>query len=400
MARYWSGAATATNSNWNANVAGVTNWGTASGVADNASAPTVADDVFFDGAGVLGNTSSIITATISCKSLTISAGYTQTMTHNAVLTVAGSITLHTGYTIAGSSAITVSATGTITSNGKTWPNSFNAQASPTITLVGDFIVLGTLTAISINGTVVINKTTTEKITVGGLNTSNTNASINGTALIVINNGTWQSSSAVVNGIFSSVTIDCTVNNVTVSGLVFYSTGTLSYISGAGSVTTTGSTLQFTGASTLDTNGITWNNITLNAGTFTINSLLSFTGTFTILLSGGFAIFAGTAGFSGTTFICSSAAGGTISLKESITYTITSSFTCNQSRVGNTVLVTSSHASTKANLLMPNNGNNTCNVNASFTRIDASGGRSINTFNGVCTDVINIREFHDRQTFAS
>jgi hypothetical protein len=229
-------------------------------------APTVADDVTFDGAGTNGNTAAIISATISCLSFTVTSGYTNTITHNAVLTIAGNITLNTSYTIAGSSAITISASSTIVTGGKVWPNS-----------------------------------------------------------------------------------------VTLS----------------------------------NTTGLTY---TINTNTFNI------LGTLTIG-TGAVTTFAGTAGFTVATLSCANTTATTINFKESITYTITASFSCSASRVGSIVLFTSSHASTRANLVMPNNGSNTCNVLASFTRIDASGGRTINTFNGTLVDVVNIREFHDFQPVA-
>jgi hypothetical protein len=49
--RYWTGNATPTSFNWNYNSGGITNWGSASGVADNVLPPTSSDDVIFDGTG-------------------------------------------------------------------------------------------------------------------------------------------------------------------------------------------------------------------------------------------------------------------------------------------------------------------------------------------------------------
>ncbi len=56
------------------------------------------------------------------------------------------------------------------------------------------------------------------------------------------------------------------------------------------------------------------------------------------------------------------------------------------------LFTSDHATNKANITL-NNGA-LCNVLASFTRIDASGGRTIFTFNGVLTTTVNITAITD------
>ena len=92
--RYWTGNATPTSSNWNYNSGGITNWGSASGVADNASVPTSVDDVIFDGVGTNGNANNIISSSITVLSLTFTSGYTATATinSNVTLTIAGNFT--------------------------------------------------------------------------------------------------------------------------------------------------------------------------------------------------------------------------------------------------------------------------------------------------------------------
>ena len=69
--RYWVGGGSSTN--WSAT--GNTNWGTASGVQDNASVPGSGDNAIFDGAGS-GNGASVVSANITILSLTFSSGYT------------------------------------------------------------------------------------------------------------------------------------------------------------------------------------------------------------------------------------------------------------------------------------------------------------------------------------
>jgi len=132
--RYWVGGHP-TNNNWNQTGSGTTNWAATSGGAAGASVPGSSDYVFFDGNG---NSNSTISATITISRLQIDAGYTSTITHNAVLTIGGAVwTMHSGFTIAGSSAITLSTpTITITSGGKTWPNNINMQTAETVTVAG------------------------------------------------------------------------------------------------------------------------------------------------------------------------------------------------------------------------------------------------------------------------
>src|SRR3990167_8868750 len=131
--RYWVGGGS--SANWNAT--GNTNWGSASNTQDNASVPTSADDVFFDGVGT-GARNSTLSAAFTVRSVNFT-GYANTLTHNT-----GSIILSIGdgtagasnvalsfsatmtYSPGGSSGITFTSTSvtqqTITTNGKTLPN--------------------------------------------------------------------------------------------------------------------------------------------------------------------------------------------------------------------------------------------------------------------------------------
>lgn len=386
--RHWVGNAAflGLSNNWNYNTGGITNWGSASGVIDNVAPPTVADTVTFDGAGLYGNQNSTISATISCLSLTITA-YTGTMTHNAVLTVAGNLTLSTSYTIAGTSSMTISATSTITSNGKTWPNAMTWSGSNTKAIIGDFTVSGILT---VSGITTINKTTIEKLNVGGLSLSQ---ALSGTSDIYLTGGSWTVTGGINRFISNNVFIQ---GDVTISGPnVGFRSGTLKYNSGT--IVTTGSTLNLEQGCTLDTNGITWENVTMTTSTqtFTLNSLFNISGTFNILSS----TISGTSGFTCATLLCSTTGVTTISLKEAVTYTVTSALTCYLSRVGAVVLFTSAHATTKAILTLQNNAGTICNVLADFTRIDASGGRTINTFASTITDCLNVRQYFDSQNVA-
>lgn len=517
-ARYWVGGHP-TNNNWNQTGSGDTNWAATSGGASGASVPTSTDDVFFD---ANGNNTSTISATITIRSLTIDAGYTSTITHNAVLSLGtGGWTMHSGFTIAGSSGITLTASLTIISGGKTWPNGLTSNTSnKTITISTDnFIVGGTFTS-SINGAVIINKVGSETFSCTGLSLS-TNGSISGTAGIILLGGTWSSAS-------SSGDIRTTLNlagNITVSGAVYLGLNSvLNYVSGV--ITTTGSNLLFgtTSASTLNTNGVTWNTVTLNVAnialtitsnltcttlvfssangsiaqtgssevrttnltmtndssnanapiylgtgtwsgvgvvkfnlyldgsstvsgsvsfghssatltyvsgtitttsstlnlvatttldtagvswntvstsatsgfTYTINSLLTAN---TISLNNSAAItFDGAAGFICSTLSSAATSASTVTLSYLRTYTMTTALSCNSSRVGSILTFISSHATVKTTLTLQNGA--TCALLANMTRIDASGGRPLRSFNGTITDCINVESFHDLLTVAA
>jgi hypothetical protein len=506
-ARYWVNGG---NGNWNS----TTNWSATSGGSSGASVPTSADDVFLD---ANGDSNSTISAAITVRSLTIDSGYTSTMTHNAVLTLVGNWNFSGTYTIAGSSAIAILASSTITA-GQSWPNNITLN-NTTVTLASNFTVLGTLT--TTNNQVNINHTTSETLTIHNGITVNINTS-GGNAKIILKGGIWSGSNTIgignpidmdgnitvsgsvyyrgnltyvsgtitttgstlfinstatlntasvnwnnvtinttgvitltsnlnIGGNFTAVSQNITVNkntsevvnvsngitasqsisgtadiylkggtwtggtggagvtvgitsnlyldgNITLSNNVYYRTGTLTYLSGTIDTTTNNSTLNLTGSCTINTDGITWYNVsTTNTTlqTYTINSLLTINNVFTIGGNGTSMTFNGSHGWVAATLLKTDISSSTISLKEFITYTITTSFLCFSSRTGSIVLFTSSHGTNRANLVMVNPS--LCNVLASFTRIDASGGRTINTFNGTVTDCVNIRAFNDLAT---
>jgi len=379
-ARYWVGGHP-TNNNWNQTGSGTTNWAATSGGTAGASVPTSADDVTFDSGG---NSSSIISASITVLSLTITSGYTATMTHNAVLTVAGNITLGANYTIAGTSAMTINTTSTITSNGKTWPNNMTFSGSGTAkTLIGDLTISGTLT-ITLS---YVNKTTSEKLYCNGLTYTGGTPTATPSAIIQITGGTWSAS-----GISSAINPIEINGNVTVSGNVYINSTSLTYISG--SVITTGSTLILrAGTTILDTSGITWNIISTQASAvFDLQSLLS-ADTIDLTASGAAVIFTGISPFTVNSLISDISSVQSTTLVNSLTYTINSLFRCSSSRVGSIVIFISDHGSNKAIINFPNNGTNTCDVLASFTRIEVTG-RSVNTFAGTVTDCINVNQFYD------
>ena len=185
--RYWVGGGS--SANWNAT--GNTNWSATSGGANNASVPSLADDVFFDGVGANAQDPSTISASVFIVSLNMT-GYTNTLTHNAVLlSITGPATFVSGmtYTPLETSTIFLSANATFTTGGKLMPTiaitagtitlgdnlSFMASKVITLSLTGNFLDL--------NGKTVSGNSVTNRILI----TSNTL----GTArTITVNSGTF------------------------------------------------------------------------------------------------------------------------------------------------------------------------------------------------------------------
>jgi hypothetical protein len=379
--RYWSGNATPANTNWNYNVGGITNWGSASGLADNVAPPTASDDVIFDGAGVKGNSNSTISATITVLSLTINSGYTATMAHNAVLTIAGNVTLSTPYTIIGSSQIIISAASTITSNGKAFPNNVTFSNSNTKTLNGNWVINGTL-IIPVSSVTVLNQTGTNTLSCAGMIQSST---ITGTAKIILTGGVWQVGQLA----FCGCDLDLS-GNISITNGNIGNGKTIKYISGT--IIHSG-TFFISGAATIDVAPVVFNDgLFLNgAFTITINSLLKFNGN--LILGQLTKTYAGTSGWETNFLSIASIGTNTQILKNGNTYKVNSNLT-----ITSPISFISDSLTLRANMLLTNGA--TCNTNSSFTRIDASGGRVIDTWNGVVTDCVNVRSYNDLRTVAT
>ena len=257
-------AATRTISNAGGNYNATTTW--VEGVV-----PTSADDVV-----ATGTSGPLVVNVVSAAKTINFTNYTNTLTMNAVLTVSGNVTLVSAMTIAGASGLTVNADSTLTSNTKTWPNALTLNGSAaTYTLADDWTVGGTLIlGPAATTTMVING---NNIIANGSLTNNifSTSAISGTTTIVLHGtGTWSSPNGGT--LKNNLTIN-TVGTITLSGTVYYNTGTFTYT--AGTVTTTGSTMVFSTGLTLPV-GIVWNNLTLNsAATYTLSGDVTVTGTF-------------------------------------------------------------------------------------------------------------------------
>jgi hypothetical protein len=395
--RYWQKQ----NASFNWNATGPTNWGSASGVSDGASVPTSVDDVFFDGVGANGNINSTISATITVLSFTVTSGYTSTITHNAAvtLTVAGNFTDNTAHTwVVGNvstSILLLSAASTITSGGKIFPGSATLSGGNTKVFIGDWTINGLFTSSA--GIQTLNKTTNEVFYCNGY--FNSNSTTTGTITIRITGGniSTQFSSPIIS--VNELILD---GNITFGGTNYtyaWSVANFKYVSG---------TISNANLVTLAPNGGTynWDLNPISFGTINLNfnqniNLISKLNATTIAGSLNVALsFLGNFGFECSNFNFIIVNGNTITLKEGITYLVNSSFQLYA--YGNFTTTTSalisSSLTNKTFLILKNGATNISN--ARFTRINATGGRTINTWNGVVTDCINIRSFTDLQTVAS
>jgi hypothetical protein len=275
--RYWVAGGTG---NWNS----TTNWSTSSGGASGASVPTASDDAVFNASSGAG-TAIINVATAAVISINFT-GFTGTLEVNNTLS-AVSATLGTGMsfsTNSGTPILRLAGTGTYTSNGVTWPYTVDTGlGTQTITFSGNATVqnfnrrTASTSQLTLNGnTLTING----DFSATGTGTNNT---IGTTNIVLAGTGTWSQAST---GTWrNNLTIN-TSGTITISSNVHYDTGTLTYT--AGTVTTTDSTLTIAANTTLNTNGMSWNNISISGTTtitlsnnLDINGNLSMSGTTTL-----------------------------------------------------------------------------------------------------------------------
>lgn len=376
-AKYWVGG----NASPNNNATSPTNWSLSSGGTGNAAAPTISDDVYFDSNS--GALPWILTASTSWKSLTITSGYTGLMTHNTGqnLTVVNNITLSNNYSIAGLGNLIWSGAGTLTSNGMVWPNNLTLSGVFTKVLSGDFNIGGLL---SVSGVTVLNGAILYCV---GLTSA---SAISGTASIVLKGGTWGSVGIVS---LASLSFD---GNVTIAGSLNIKGTTLNYISGT--IVTSGSTLIMSGAIVLNTSPIIFNLVAWSGITsMTINSLFQ---SATLQINNLSFSILGTAGFIIDTLNdLHAVTTATLTFAYSNTYIVTKALNIFRMAYNNPLTYISNDPTQRVPFILQYGA--TCNVaNVNFTRFNASGGRTITTFNGVVTDSPNIVSFNDFTTVAS
>ncbi len=278
--------------------------------------------------------------------------YTNTLTMNATLS-SGNVTLVTGMTIAGSSALIINKAATLTSNTKTWGRPINFTGTAvTVTLADDWNV----TTITINNNAQpINGN--NLIATGSL-TEGTTVNKTGTTTIKLNGtGTWSNSSTGI------LTMPLEVNGtITISGTVRHATNSLTFGSGV-ALTTTSSTLQKGGTMTVNQSGLTFATIGFNTTTFN-----------------------GTSGFT-VAILSNTTAGSTSTWKNGNTYTISSSLVLTGTAASGIIFVSASPTSQYTFTLTPGA---TCDVGyVTCTDADSSGGSTIWDYkNGTLTNTLN------------
>lgn len=261
---------------------------------------------------------------------------TSTITMSFNITVGtpgtGNITLGANMVVAGTGILACVATGTLTSNGKTWPNGFSISGSgQTMTLADSWTVNGTFTGPS-SGTLTLNNSGgAQTLTLKGSSTFVTNAAIlTGSATIIVGgsgNQTLTCAASAGGALKNNFQINSSGGTVTfAAGQNFrYNTGTFTDTAGVIDASAAGLLCEL--STTYAISGITWGSgITLNGSgaTHTLNenlntsSLLSLGSTTQAVAVNGNTIncasirHAGTSGsITGTTVLNVNTGGGTL-----------------------------------------------------------------------------------------
>ena len=285
----------------------------------------------------------------------------------------GVFTYTAGTVVTTGHTLLLSTSCTLNTNGITWNNiNVGAGYDQTYTLTSNVTLTGLFNKTG-NSLLIFNGSS---INIGGSFVSTVNGFIIGTTNFIFNGtGTWSGSGEVRN----PVNIN-TAGTLTISGTVTYGTGVFTYT--AGTVVTTGSNLILNAGSTLNLNGISWNNITITTGTVTLTSLLTVNGTLDVG-STGTVTFAGTSGFTCHTFLCTTA-GRIINFATGKTYTVTNSLIITGA-VGSRVSFVSTSNGALFNLQA---GATQSVTNCNATWINSSGGKTIYSNPSTLTNTIN------------
>lgn len=275
--RYWVNGGTG---NWNS----TTNWSATSGGPSGASVPSTSDDVFFDN---LGNSNCTVNTAPTVLSVTVSSGYTSNISFtNSIITT---VSLELGINLTTSGSATQGfrpRSGTIRCNGCTGVHFMYIDMLSTITLL-DILIVNNLT---IEGNQATNTINGFSISISGNLTINAAAVrvLTGTTILNINGTGNQTYSNPTNTMVMSMTLNINKpsGTLTITNIVV---GTCTFTHITGTVSHTG-TLSFYGGSspTLNTSGMSWNNITVGIGsqlgnttTLTLTSTLNLLGNLTL-----------------------------------------------------------------------------------------------------------------------
>lgn len=390
-----------------------------------------------------GSTTTTLSAnlTITGTLATLASGSNTATINGFTIYVGGSLTLNASNALAGTTNIEMNGTGTWTCANSSCTVSNNLTFNTlggTITISGNVYKAGTSSLIWTAGTMVytsstinIASTTTQTVNLSGQTVNNfsiiggnctytisNNFTVGGTFLVsyvasantTINGsiiscqgsftinapsavnvggttnftltgiGTWSHSTTCV--LTSSLTIN-TTSTITISGNVYKGGAATSITYTAGTVVTTGSTLNISADITLNTNGMSWNNISpTGTRTLTLNSLLTATGTWTCVAT---TTFAGTAGATIGTFNLTTA-GVIVTFKATKTYTFTTSMSCIGTSASHTKFMSDSGGSQA--ILILNSGATQTNIYHDGTDINSDGGQTIWTVGATLSNTNN------------
>ena len=387
------------------------NWSLTEGGAGGQVVPTAAEDVFFD----LGSPDCTINSQARvCKTLTASA-YTGTLTFSYQISVSGNITIGSGVKWSGTAKLLMIAAGTWTTNGNTIgvPITIGNFTSGTVVLAdalttsgdlqlinatsttfdGDFHITAATCTVSATQTVTI----VHDVTITGLTIINDNNVINGlfnwntggltttgsltgTTTLVLTGGTWTGAAQALSNplVFAG--------DSTLSGTILCLSPTITWSSGAGISAGTSIFSHGAAACTWDTNGMSFYSISITvAGTHTINSLLTATGTLT--LPNAAVTFAGTAGFTVATFANTGLTSArTNTLVSAKTYTVTTALNLKGVLATKMSLLASTPETKAIFTLAYGATQDVCYILA--TDIDSSLGQPIFNFKGTNTTTYN------------
>jgi hypothetical protein len=217
--RFWVGG----TANWDGTAG--TKWATTSGGAGGSAVPTSVDDVFFDAAS--GAVTCTLTATGQCKSINFT-GFTGTFAGTNSLIVAGSVTFVSGMILTHSGQLEITATGTLTTGGKTILATILSNSTGGVVTLGDALTCSTSITV-FNGTFTTNNFNVTA-TILSSSTTNTRAINLGSSTVTLSAAAAVAFATNTNLTFNAgtSTITCSATSVTIAGGAASATGVSFY----------------------------------------------------------------------------------------------------------------------------------------------------------------------------